>query len=161
MTAEGERVDLGAFTGDAVYDEPAVDDFRLESPDGDGPSAASSRSVGRLTFKSLRAWRDEYAPPRWLIRGFLIDKAFDVFGGAEKSLKSWLMHHVAIALAARVPLFGADEFLVPERATVLLLTGEGGVDLVQDRIEHSATACTRRRSTRSSTGSSSATTSLR
>lgn len=90
----------------------------------------------RLTFKSLRAWLDTYQPPRWLVRNFLIADAFDVFGGAEKSLKSWLMHHCAIAVASGRPLFNDPEFTVPEPGNVLLLTGEGGVDLVQDRVRH-------------------------
>jgi hypothetical protein len=87
-------------------------------------------------FKSLRAWLEEYQAPRWLIREFLMADAFDVFGGAEKSLKSWLMHHCAIAIGAGVPLFNAPHFSVSEPGTVLLLTGEGGVDLVLDRVRH-------------------------
>jgi AAA domain/Bifunctional DNA primase/polymerase, N-terminal len=105
-----------------------------ESPPHEGNSGR--RRQGGLVFRPLRAWRQDYTAPQWLIRGFLIDHAFDVFGGAEKSLKSWLMHHVAIALAARVPLFALDEFHVSQRGTTLLLTGEGGVDLVLDRIAH-------------------------
>jgi hypothetical protein len=89
-----------------------------------------------LDFRTLREWLDDYHQPRWLITGFLMADAFDVFGGAEKSLKSWLMHHCAIAIAAGVPLFGDWNFETPERGPVLLLTGEGGVDLVQDRIRH-------------------------
>jgi hypothetical protein len=94
------------------------------------------KEAGHLTFKSLRDWLPEYTKPAWLIRNFLMRDALDVFGGAEKSLKSWLMHHCAIAVAAGVPLFMDDAHSVPTTGRVLLLTGEGGVDLVQDRIAH-------------------------
>jgi AAA domain len=103
---------------------------------GDG---AGSGAEATFTFRTLRDWAGLYQPPRWLIRNFLMADAFDVLGGAEKSLKSWLMHHVAIALAAGVPLFGDETFDVPTPGTVLLLTGEGGVDLVLDRINHLCT----------------------
>ena len=61
------------------------------------------------------------AHPRIHIRG-----AFDVFGGAEKSLKSWLMHHFAIAVAAGSPSSTTPDARHPP-GDVLLLTGEGGV----------------------------------
>jgi hypothetical protein len=93
-------------------------------------------ATGLLRFKPLRAWLDDYRDPCWLIDGFLMSDAFDVFGGAEKSLKSWLLHHCAIAVAAGVPLFMYPEFTVPKRGPVLVATGEGGVDLLQDRIRH-------------------------
>jgi hypothetical protein len=91
----------------------------------------------RLTFKTVGEWREDYTAPAWLIRGFMTADAFDVIGGAEKSLKTWLMHHCAIAVAAGVPLFG-DPFMLATRGKVLLLTGEGGVNLVIDRLDHLA-----------------------
>jgi hypothetical protein len=89
----------------------------------------------RLTFKTLKEWRADYSPPAWRIRGFLTTDAFDVIGGAEKSLKSWLLHHCAIAVAGGAPLFG-DPFMPATQGKVLLLTGEGGVNLVIDRLDH-------------------------
>jgi hypothetical protein len=114
-----------------VYTEPGPsDDYRTR---GNGQASGDD---GRLTFKTLAEWKAAYLPPRWLIRRFLIDGAFDGIGGAEKSLKSWLLDHVAIAVASRQPLFMMPEFNVEQTGAVLRLTGEGGVDLVQDRIEH-------------------------
>jgi AAA domain len=98
--------------------------------------SGNSHQHGRLTFRTLADWKATYRPPRWLIRRFLIDGAFDGFGGAEKSLKSYLLDHVAIAIASEQPLFMCPEFTVEQTGLVLRLTGEGGVDLVQDRIEH-------------------------
>jgi hypothetical protein len=89
-----------------------------------------------LTFKPLDIWADEYQEPAWRIREFLMRDALDVIGGAEKSLKSWLLLHCALAVTAGVPLFGHEPFDVPEPGPVLLLTGEGGVDLVHDRARH-------------------------
>jgi AAA domain len=105
----------------------AVELLRLISADGNTPG---------LTFKTLTEWRAEYTAPAWLVRGFMTRDAFDVIGGAEKSLKSWLMHHCAIAVAAGRPLFGDPTMWVPQPAKVVLLTGEGGVNLVLDRVEH-------------------------
>lgn len=117
-----------------VTEVPSTERLRASGAD---PSAADSNGVSRrLVFNSLAEWQASYTAPRWLIRNFLMHDAFDVFGGAEKSLKSWLMHHCAIAVAAGVPLFMVDDMDVPEPGIVLLLTGEGGVDLVQDRIRH-------------------------
>jgi hypothetical protein len=115
-------------------------DERGRSPDGAGDFHPAPGEPGarprRLTFKTLSEWRLQYTKPAWRIRGFLIRDAFDVIGGAEKSLKSWLMHHVAISVASGRDLFGDDTMSVPERGKVLLLTGEGGTDLVLDRLEH-------------------------
>jgi hypothetical protein len=109
-----------------------VDDWR----DRGNGQTSSDGDVHRLTFKTLADWKASYRPPSWVIRRFLIDGAFDGIGGAEKSLKSWLLDHTAIAVSSGQPLFMCPEFAVERTGTVLRLTGEGGVDLVQDRIEH-------------------------
>jgi hypothetical protein len=128
--ARGE--DLGAHEGWRVPYDGDVEAWDAVADNGE----VEIRGHRGLRFKTLRVWQREYSPPRWLVRRFLIDDAFDVIGGAEKSLKSWLMHHVAIAVAAGVPLFADPEFEVAESGMVVVLTGEGGVDLVLDRIDH-------------------------
>jgi Bifunctional DNA primase/polymerase, N-terminal/AAA domain len=115
------------------------DEPRDEEPDDDEPDGTqvpTDRPSNVLTFKTLDAWADDYQVPRWLISEFLTCDALDVIGGAEKSLKSWLLLHCAIAVTTGFPLFGQERFSVPEPGPVLLLTGEGGVDLVHDRTRH-------------------------
>src|SRR5262245_63907625 len=86
-------------------------------PNGDAPRTTIPpvRTSHGLQFKTLRSWRATYRRPSWLIRKFLIAGGFDVICGAEKSLKSWLMYHVAVALAACVPLFDVRAFGVTDR----------------------------------------------
>src|SRR5262249_23786284 len=89
------------------------------------PAAVGNNGWGHLRFASLADWRAVYTAPSWLIRDFMINGAFDVIGGAEKSLKSWMMHHCAIAVASGRPLFGDPAMTVLAPSAVLLLTGEG------------------------------------
>jgi hypothetical protein len=89
-----------------------------------------------LGFKSLANVRKNYTEPSWLIRGVLTDDAFAVVGGAEKTLKSYIMIATAIAVASGRPLFGNERFPVRKRRHVVVLTGEGSVDQFYERIAH-------------------------
>ncbi len=89
-----------------------------------------------MGFRSLAEVRRAYKPPQWLIREVLTDSAFGVVGGAEKTLKSWLMVAITVAVASGRPLFCNDRFTVPKRRHVVVLTGEGSVDLFLDRVVH-------------------------
>lgn len=98
-----------------------------EPPDDDGPE---------LRFMSLRQVQRTYRRPVFLVRNALLADAFKFTGGAEKTLKSWTMICEAVSVAAGVPLFGHEEFAVPKAHRVIIVTGEGGVDLYVDRVRH-------------------------
>jgi AAA domain/Domain of unknown function (DUF3854) len=94
-----------------------------------------------LGFRSLADVRKAYRPPQWLIREVLTDSAFGVVGGAEKTLKSWIMIAITVALTSGRPLFCNERFTVTRRRRVVVLTGEGSVDLFLDRIMHLSQIC--------------------
>lgn len=79
--------------------------------------------------------------PKWLIREFLLADAFGVIGGPEKSLKSYAVTAVTLAVASGKPLFCDDQFPVPQRRRVLVLTGEGSAQLFRERLEHLCGLC--------------------
>jgi hypothetical protein len=89
-----------------------------------------------LGFRSLADVRKTYTPPSWLIERFLIHDAFAVVGGAEKTLKSYIMIATVIAVASGRPLFCDERFTVTRRRRVVVLTGEGSVNQFYERIEH-------------------------
>jgi hypothetical protein len=88
-----------------------------------------------LTFRSLRDVHETYSSPSWVIRNFVLRGAFGVIGGSEKALKSWSAIGMSVAVATGRPCFGSSDLTVPEAGPVMILSGEGGDDLVHDRIE--------------------------
>jgi len=89
-----------------------------------------------LKFMTLGQVRRTYKKPKFLVRQNLLTDAFKFTGGAEKTLKSWTMACEAVSVAAGIPLFGYEPFDVPRAGRVLVITGEGGVDLYLDRADH-------------------------
>jgi len=94
-----------------------------------------------LDFRTLTEVAGTRRRPRWLVREVLLNDAFMVVGGAEKTLKSWIMVALAVAVASGRPLFREQRFAVRERRRVLVLSGEGTVDLFLDRVEHLCKLC--------------------
>jgi hypothetical protein len=78
------------------------------------------------------------APMRWLVKGLWADGSHGVIAGEEKTLKSYFVAGVAVAVAAGVPAFG--RWAVPEPGPVLMLVGEGGMRPFRRRLRRIARA---------------------
>lgn len=61
---------------------------------------------------------------RWTIRGLLTASTYGMVGGERKTLKSYFVSFVNVALASGIPLFG--RFEVDEPRPVVAYVGEGG-----------------------------------
>lgn len=77
-------------------------------------------------------------PVTWLINGVLTTDTACILGGPKKTLKSTLLLHQAVAIAAGIPLL--DTFHTPTPRNVLILAGEGGEHLTLTRLERIAAA---------------------
>jgi len=94
-----------------------------------------------LGFRTIKDVREARKAPVWLVREALLADAFGVIGGAEKTLKSMILTLFTIAVGSGNALFCDKRFEVKERGKVLVLTGEGSVDLFLDRLEHLCKLC--------------------
>lgn len=77
-------------------------------------------------------------PMRWLVQGLWAANSHGVVAGEEKTLKSYVVTAIAVAIAAGVPALG--RWAVPEPGPVLMLVGEGGELPFQRRIQRIAEA---------------------
>lgn len=68
----------------------------------------------------------ELGPPEWVVNHWLMAKSFGPLAGEQKSLKSWLMTLMNVAIAKGGKFLGM--FPVPEAGPVLSFVGEGGRD---------------------------------
>jgi hypothetical protein len=106
-----------------------------------GTGAGSFVGDNPLNFRSLAQVGEHRRPLEWRVREVLLADGFLVVGGAEKTLKSIILILLAIAVAGGTPLFCDERFTVKERRRVLVLTGEGSVELFYDRVEHLCKLC--------------------
>lgn len=63
-------------------------------------------------------------PMHWLVRGVWPQRSAGVFAGDKKTLKTWNLQAMAVAVAAGLPML--DRFEVSTPGPVLYLCGEGG-----------------------------------
>jgi RecA-family ATPase len=68
---------------------------------------------------------------RWLVRGIWPERSAGVLAGDKKSMKTWNLQALAIAVAAGTALF--DKYHVTSAGPVLYLCGEGGRDTFANR----------------------------
>lgn len=104
MAAHGEPIRLNDTT---THDEPA-------------PATANPR----FQLVSARELAQPVEPMRWLVRGIWPERSAGVLAGDKKSMKTWNLQAMALAVAAGTALFG--KYHVTSSGAVLYLSGEGG-----------------------------------
>ncbi len=91
----------------------------------------NSMSPGRFRLVSARELGQPVKPMRWLVRGIWPERSAGVLGGDKKSLKTWNLQAIALAVATGSALF--DEYPATSPGPVLYLCGEGGQDTFANR----------------------------
>lgn len=87
--------------------------------------------ASRFRLISARELAQPVAPTRWLVRGIWPELSAGVLAGDKKSLKTWNLQALALAVAAGTALF--DKYHVTSPGGVLYLCGEGGRDTFANR----------------------------
>lgn len=85
----------------------------------------------RFRLVSAAELAEPIKPIRWLVSGIWPERSAGVLAGDKKSLKTWNLQAIALAVAAGVPLFGKYDVVTP--GPVLYLCGEGGVSTFANR----------------------------
>lgn len=111
MAAHGEPIRLNDTT---THDEPE-------------PATANSR----FQLVSARELAQAVEPVRWLVRGIWPERSAGVLAGDKKSMKTWNLQAMALAVAAGTALFG--KYHVTSSGAVLYLSGEGGRNTFANR----------------------------
>lgn len=93
--------------------------------------ATDPAPTGRFRLVSARELGQPIKPMRWLVRGIWHERSAGVLGGDKKSLKTWNLQAIALAVATGSALF--DEYPVGSPGSVLYLCGEGGQDTFANR----------------------------
>jgi hypothetical protein len=98
-------------------------------------SAGDTRGESTVRFATVSAsdLAKPVPPMEWLVRGVWPRKSFGPMGGAKKTLKSYNLLSVAVAVASGAPLFG--EFEVVSPGPVVFYVGEGGQAPFQRRLQ--------------------------
>ena len=93
--------------------------------------ADESATVSRYRLVSARELAEPVEPIRWLVRGIWPERSAGVLAGDKKSLKTWNLQAIALAVAAGTALF--DKYHVASPGPVLYLAGEGGRNTFANR----------------------------
>ena len=105
---------------------------RLEAIEPE-PKQPEPRQLATGRYRLVMA--DELAEPvepvRWLVRGIWPERSAGVLAGDKKSLKTWNLQAIALAVATGMPLF--DKYHVTSPGAVLYLSGEGGRNTFANR----------------------------
>ncbi|PJE24242.1 MAG: hypothetical protein CK431_07055 [Mycobacterium sp.] len=88
------------------------------------PVEPANDSGTRYRLVTARELADPVEPMRWLVRGIWPERSAGVLAGDKKSMKTWNLQAIALAVAAGRPLF--DKYHVTSPGPVLYLAGEGG-----------------------------------
>ncbi|WP_082148494.1 AAA family ATPase [Rhodococcus sp. ARP2] len=101
-------------------------------------NSAGDEPVGfRFATVSARALAQPVPPMEWLVRGVWPRNSFGPMGGEKKTLKSYNLLSMSVAVSSGEPLFGEFEVLSPK--PVVYYVGEGGQAPFQRRLQ--AIAC--------------------
>ncbi|OBF96341.1 hypothetical protein A5773_13010 [Mycobacterium sp. 852014-52450_SCH5900713] len=95
-------------------------------PDRPQPATAS-----RFQLVSARELAEPVEPMLWLVRGVWPERSAGVLAGDKKSMKTWNLQALAVAVAAGTALF--DKYHVTSPGPVLYLSGEGGRNTFANR----------------------------
>ncbi|MFA4083448.1 AAA family ATPase [Mycobacteroides salmoniphilum] len=96
---------------------------RTDSADRVGGGAVPT-ALSRFRLVSARELAEPVEPMRWLVRGIWPERSAGVLAGEKKSLKTWNLQAIALAVAGGTALF--DKYHVTTPGPVLYLCGEGG-----------------------------------
>ena len=116
-----ELVRLAEGLGNGTYDELYRENKLNSAP------------VRRYALTSTADLAEPVPPMEWLIRKVWPSKSYGVMGGAKKTLKSYNLLSLSVAVASGKPLFG--EFDVAAPGAVLYYSGEGAKSMFQRRIQ--------------------------
>ncbi|MGW6377064.1 AAA family ATPase [Rhodococcus sp. NPDC055112] len=105
---------------------------------GVGESAGDERAGRRFATVSARDLAQPVPPMEWLVRGVWPRHSFGPMGGEKKTLKSYNLLSMSLAVASGEPLFG--EFAVASPGPVVYYVGEGGQAPFQRRLQAIARA---------------------
>ncbi|OBH54327.1 bifunctional DNA primase/polymerase [Mycobacterium sp. E2479] len=86
---------------------------------------------GRYRLVTARELAEPVEPMRWLVRGIWPERSAGVLAGDKKSLKTWNLQAIALAVSAGTALFG--RYHVTSSGAVLYLSGEGGRNTFANR----------------------------
>ncbi len=100
-------------------------------PQLDADRAQPATTPSRYRLVTAEELAQPIKPMRWLIRGVWPERSAGVLGGEKKSLKTWHLQAIALAVAAGTALF--DTYHVTSPGGVLYLSGEGGQDTFANR----------------------------
>lgn len=95
------------------------------------PVEPANDSGGRYRLVSARELAEPVEPMRWLVRGIWPERSAGVLAGDKKSMKTWNLQAIALAVAAGRSLF--EKFHVASPGPVLYLAGEGGQNTFMNR----------------------------
>jgi hypothetical protein len=125
-TADELRARAGGFTSVEAWRgaQNGFDNWAVQMVDA--PATDS-----RFRLVSARELAEPVAPTRWLVRGIWPERSAGVLAGNKKSLKTWNLQAIALAVAAGTALF--DEYPAVSPGGVLYLCGEGGRDTFANR----------------------------
>lgn len=128
--ADGTREELAARAHG--FTDVETGRAALDGIDGWAPTIADAPCApGRFRLVSARELGQPIKPMRWLVRGIWPERSAGVLGGDKKSLKTWNLQAIALAVATGSALF--DEYPVGSPGSVLYLCGEGGQDTFANR----------------------------
>lgn len=101
--------------------------------DADGRDSRSDRERVRFEAVPASALSGPIPPMQWLIKGVWALNSFGPLGGEKKTLKSYNLLSMSVAVASGLPFYG--EFEVAHPGPVLYFAGEGGRDEHQRRLQ--------------------------
>jgi len=128
--ADGTREELAARA--QGFTDLSIGRAALDGIDGWAPTIVNALCApGRFRLVSARELGQPIKPMRWLVRGIWPERSAGVLGGDKKSLKTWNLQAIALAVATGSALF--DEYPVGSPGSVLYLCGEGGQDTFANR----------------------------
>lgn len=93
--------------------------------------SAAGAWPGRFRLVTASELAAPVEPMRWLIRGIWPERSAGVLAGDKKSLKTWNLQALALAVASGRALF--DKYHVTSPGPVLYLSGEGGLSTFANR----------------------------
>ena len=95
------------------------------------PATKTDAANSRYRLVSARELAQPVEPMRWLVRGIWPERSAGVLAGDKKSMNTWNLQALALAVAGGVALF--DKYHVTSPGPVLYLCGEGGRDTFANR----------------------------
>ncbi|WP_342774186.1 AAA family ATPase [Mycobacterium pseudokansasii] len=111
--------------GDYVPEDTcAVDKTKFDCDAWTDRLANDPGRAGRYCLVTARELAEPVEPMRWLVRGIWPERSAGVLAGDKKSLKTWNLQALALAVASGRPLF--DKYHVVSPGPALYLPGEGG-----------------------------------